>query len=246
MRGQFRSEMAKLASIRTTAGLALALAAIVVLAVALHGYGVPAANLGSSSEQLTFLMGWGVVLGNLFSGLAGALSFTAEVRHGTIRPTLMTTPRRGRVVSAKALAAVLVGLGLGLLSTAVAGGAGRVALAARGLDATVHAGQYAQFLAGGAVAGALWAVVGLGVGAVVRAQVPTVVAMSAWVLFVEGILVDNTPDLGRFAPGALGQALAGLHRDSLLAPVLGGTLLAVYAAAALAAGSVATTRRDFA
>lgn len=246
MTRQLRSEMAKLTTTRTIPGLALALATIVVLAVALHGYGVPAANLGSSSEQLTFLMGWGAVLGNLFAGLAGALSFTAEVRHGTIRPTLMATPRRGLVVLAKAIAAAMVGLGLGLMSTAVAGGAGRVALAARGLDATVDAGQYAQLFVGGAVAGTLWAVVGLGVGAVVRAQVPTVVAMTAWVLFVEGILVDNAPDLGRFAPGALGQALAGLHPDSLLAPVLGGTLLAVYAATALAAGSVATSRRDFA
>ncbi len=246
MRAQFRSEMAKLTSTRTTAGLALGLAGIVVLAVGLHGYGLPAANLGSSSEQLSFLIGWGAVLANLFAGLAGALSFTAEVRHGTIRPTLMATPRRTRVVLAKALAAGLVGLGLGLLGTTMAAGVGRLALAARGVDATLDAGQYGLFIAGGALAGALWAVVGLGVGAVVRAQIPTVVAMTAWVLFVEGIVVENIPAVGRFAPGALGQALAGLRPDTLLAPLLGATLLSVYAIAALAAGSVASTRRDFA
>ena len=238
--------MAKLTSTRTTSGLALALSAIVVTAVALHGYGLPTANLGASSDQLTFLIGWGAVLGDLFAGLAGALSYTAEIRHGTIRPTLMATPRRGVVVAAKALSAGLVGLSFGLLGTAVAAGVGRLALAARGLDPALDVSQYGLFLAGGALAGALWAVLGLGVGAVVRTQVPTVVAMTAWVLFVEGILVENAPALGRFAPGALGQALAGLHRDTLLSPAVGGILLALYAAAALTAGLVATTRRDFA
>ena len=184
MRAQLGSEIAKLTSTRSTPGLAGALAAVVALAVALHGYGLPAANLGTSSEQVTFLMGWGAVMGNLFAGLAGALSFTAEVRHGTIRPTLMATSRRGRVLASKAVAAGGVGLIFGLLATGVAAGAGRLALTARGLEATLDAGQYALFFAGGAVAGALWAVVGLGVGAVVRAQVPTVVAMTAWVLFV--------------------------------------------------------------
>lgn len=246
MRAQVRSEIAKLTSTRTTTGLAVALVGVVVLAVALHGYGMGDANLRASSDQLTFLMGWGVVIGNLFAGLAGALSFTAEVRYGTIRPTLMTTPRRGRVVAAKALASGGTGLAFGLLATAVAAGAGRLALSARGVDVAIDAGQYALFLSGGAVAGALWAVVGLGVGAVVRAQVPTVVAMTAWVLFLEGLLVENAPGLGRFAPGALGQALAGLRPDSLLAPALGGALLAVYAAASLAAGTLVTTRRDFA
>lgn len=246
MRPQLRSEVAKLTSTRTTAGLAVALVAVVVLAVALHGYGLAAANLRTSSGQLTFLMGWGTVIGNLFAGLAGALSFTSEVRHGTIRPTLMATPRRGRVVAAKALASGGIGLAFGLVATVVAAGAGSLALAARGVDAAPDAGQYALFLAGGAGAGGLWAVVGLGIGAVVRAQVPTVVALTAWVLFVEGMLLENAPGLGRFAPGALGQALAGLRPDILLAPPVGATLLALYASAALGAGLVVSTRRDFA
>jgi hypothetical protein len=64
------------------------------------------------------------------------------------------------------------------------------------------------------------------------------------VLFVEGMLVDNLPGLGRFAPGALGQSLSGLHPDTLLAPAVGAALLALYAIAAVAAGSVMTIRRD--
>jgi ABC-type transport system involved in multi-copper enzyme maturation permease subunit len=244
MRAQLSSELLKLRSTRTAAGLLGALLGLVVTAVVLHGYGVPSANLETPSGQLTFLVGWGEVLGSLFAGLLGAMSITEEIRHGTIRPTLLVTPRRGRVVASKGLAALLAGLFFGLVATSAAVVAGRITLAARGLDVTLDGGDYWLLIAGGAGAAAMWAVIGLGVGATIRSQVPTIVGILAWVLFVEGMLVDNLPGLGRFAPGALGQSLSGLHPDTLLAPAVGAALLALYAIAAVAAGSVMTIRRD--
>jgi ABC-type transport system involved in multi-copper enzyme maturation permease subunit len=244
MRAQLAAEMLKLRSTRTTAGLVASMLVLVVAAVVLHGYGLPASKLETPADQLTFLVGWGEVLGAIFAGLAGAISFTGEVRHGTIRPTLLATPRRGRVVAAKCLTGSLAGLVFGLVATSVAAATGRIALAVQGIDVALDGGDYALLIAGGAAAAALWAVIGLGVGAIVRNQVPTIVGLLAWLLFVEGVLVDNAPGLGRFAPGALGQSLSGLHPDTLLAPALGALLLAVYATGALAAGTVATVRRD--
>jgi hypothetical protein len=52
------------------------------------------------------------------------------------------------------------------------------------------------------------------------------------------------PGAGRFAPGAAAAAITGLDRDRLLAPALGALLLALYAAATGAAGTIATLRRD--
>lgn len=244
MRSQLSSELLKLRSTRTAAGLLCALFGLVVTAVVLHGYGVPSANLETPSGQLTFLVGWGEVLGSLFAGLLGAISFTEEIRHGTIRPTLLVTPRRGRVIAAKGLAVMLTGLVFGLVATSAAAVAGRITLAVRGLDVTLDGGDYWLLIAGGAAAAALWAVIGLGVGAIIRSQVPTIVGILAWVLFVEGILVDNVPGLGRFGPGALGQSLSGLHPDTLLAPAISVALLALYALAVLAVGSAMTIRRD--
>ena len=244
MRAQLSSELLKLRSTRTAAGLLGALLGLVVTAVVLHGYGVPSANLETPSGQLTFLVGWGEVLGSLFAGLLGAMSFTEEVRHGTIRPTLLVTPRRGRVIAAKGLAAMLAGLVFGLVAASVAAVTGRVTLAARGLDVTLDGGDYVLLIAGGAAAAAMWAVIGLGIGATIRSQVPAIVGILAWVLFVEGMLVDNVPSLGRFGPGALGQSLSGLHPDTLLAPSISAALLALYALGALAAGSAMTIRRD--
>ena len=60
------------------------------------------------------VFGRGEFLGALFAALLGALSITTEIRHGTIRPTFLFTPRRGRVLWAKVWASVLIGAGFGL------------------------------------------------------------------------------------------------------------------------------------
>jgi ABC-2 type transport system permease protein len=97
------------------------------------------------------------------------------------------------------------------------------------------------------VAAALWAAIGVGIGAVVRNQVPTLIGICAWLLFVEGLLVGDVAgvgNVGRFAPGAAAAAISGLDPDKLVAPVVGLVLLALYATAAALAGSLATARRD--
>jgi hypothetical protein len=53
-------------------------------------------------------------------------------------------------------------------------------------------------------------------------------------------------DVGRFAPGAAAAAIGGQDPDTLLTPAAGLALLALYAAAAALAGSLATDRRDVA
>src|SRR6266498_5937792 len=103
--------------------------ALVLFVVLLHGLGLAAGNFDSTSKQLTVLFGWGEVLGALFAALLGAMSITGEIRHGTIRPTFLVTPLRGRVVAAKVLASGLVGILFGLLAVGVALGVGSAALA---------------------------------------------------------------------------------------------------------------------
>ena len=84
----------------------------------------------------------------------------------------------------------------------------------------------------------------MGLGALLRNQVATLVALFLWLFFIENLLVDFVPGVGRFAPGAAATAITGLDRDTLLAPALGALLLALYATAIAAAGWIATVRRD--
>lgn len=247
MRAQLRAELLKQRSTRTGLGLIAAMVGLVLFVVLLHGFGLPAENAEGKSVQLTMVFGRGELLGSLFAALLGALSITTEIRYGTIRPTFLVTPLRGRVIAAKAWASTLIGGGLGLAAAAVAAATGTAALRARGIDVQLDAGDYALLIAGGAAAAALWAAIGVGVGTVVRNQVPTLVGICAWLLFVEGVLAGDLLGVGavtRFAPGALGRAVTGQDPGTLLAPAVGLVLLALYAAGAALAGSLATARRD--
>ena len=243
MTAQLRAELLKHRSTFTNLGLFLAMLGLVLLAVLLHGLTLPADRLRSASDQVEVFR-FGSLLGALFAGLVGAMSITGEIRHGTIRPTFLITPRRARVVAAKIVASGLVGIVFGLVAVGVAVGVGSAVLAARGIPVTLDGSDYILMPAGGIAAAALWAAIGLGLGALLRNQVATLVAIFLWLFFIENLLIDFVPGVGKFAPGAAAAAITGLDPETLLAPAAGALLLALYAAAAAAAGSIATLRRD--
>ena len=245
MKRQLRSEFLKQRTTRTTMGMVAAMLGLVLVAIALHGFGLPTTRVTAGADQLGVFVDVGGNLGSLFAALLGAMVMTGEVRYGTIRPTLLATPQRGRVLVAKSVVALVTGVVFGALATALAGAAGSLFLSWRGITVDVNAGDYALLVAGGAAAAALWSVIGLGVGSIVRSQVPAVVGIFIWVLFVENLLIGGFPDVGKFAPAALGRAIAGATNDTLHSPALAAGLLSLYAGAALVAGWLATTRRDF-
>jgi hypothetical protein len=247
MTAQLRSELLKQRTTRTNLFLLLWMVGLVVLVVALHVLSFSADDLSRHDNQLK-IVGLGTSLGALFGSLVGVLSITGEFRHGTIRPTLLATPRRARVIAAKVAASALAGVAVGLLAEALTAGVEAAGLAARGIHIELGAGDYAQLLAGGALAAGLFAAIGVGVGAVVRNQVPAVVGLCVWLLFIEPILLGDVPAAAKFAPGASAGAIAGAIQsqiaNTLVAPAVGILLLAAYAAVASAAGSIATTCRD--
>lgn len=247
MTAQLRSELFKLRTTRTSVYLLLWMAGLTLFVVALHVLAFPLDDISRPGNQRKVL-GLGTTVGGLFASLLGAMSITGEFRHGTIRPTFLAAPQRARVVVAKIAASALAGLVVGLSADALTAGVEAAGLAVRGIDIELAASDYAQLLAGGAVAGALFGAIGVGVGALLRNQVTTVVALCVWLLFLEPLLLGNLPEVAKFAPGAAAGAMAGAIQtqvaDNLAAPALGAVLLAAYAALASAAGSIATARRD--
>jgi ABC-type transport system involved in multi-copper enzyme maturation permease subunit len=242
-----RSELFKQRTTRTILQLPLWMVGLVALVVLLHVFSLNPGTLTSHAGQLKVL-GWGTSVGALFAALLGALSITGEIRHGTIRPTFLATPRRGRVITAKVAASALAGLAIGLLAEALTAALESAGLATRGIHIALSAGDYVQLLAGGAFAAAMWGAIGVGVGAVVRNQVGAVVGLCVWLLLIETTLIGNVPGAGRFVPGAGAGALAGAIQtqsaSKLLTPALGAMLLAGYLAAAIAGGLITTERRD--
>jgi ABC-2 type transport system permease protein len=242
---QLRAELFKLRSTRTGLGLFAAMTGLVLLAVLLHSL-LQATALAKPNAQLEILSR-GEFLGSLFAALLGALSVTTEIRHGTIRPTFLFTPRRDRAIWAKVWASLLTGAGFGLVAGGVAVGAGVAAFHARGIDLLLDRGDYTLLVAGSAAAAALWAAIGVGVGALIRHQVPAVVGICAWVLFVEGLLAGDLVGVGgvfRYLPGSAAAAISGQGPGTLLAPATGLVLLGAYAAVLALTGVVATSHRD--
>ena len=243
MTGQLRAELLKQRSTPTTLFLFLAMFGLVAFAVGLHVLALGADQLSTRSHQLEVFQ-VGTRAGMLFAGLVGAITITAEIRYGTMRSTFLVTPRRGPVIAAKLAVSGLAGVVFGLLAEGLMAGAATVAFAARGIGIELTGGDYVQLLLGGAAAAALWATIGLGVGALVRNQVGAVVGLCAWMLLVESLSEGFVPGAGRFLPGAVGLELAG-NLDELPAAVAA-LLLVLYAAATSAAGWRATLRRDIA
>jgi ABC-2 type transport system permease protein len=122
VRALLRSEWLKQRTTRTNLGLLAGMLGLVVAAVILHGL-LPAEQLSEKRTQL-MVMGRGEFIGALFAALLGAISFTGEIRHGTIRPTLLVSPRRARVIAAKVAVSILVGAAFGLLAGASAAAVG--------------------------------------------------------------------------------------------------------------------------
>jgi ABC-type transport system involved in multi-copper enzyme maturation permease subunit len=243
MTGQLRSELLKQRSTQTTLYLFLAMFGLVAIAVAMHVLALGKAQLSTNEHQLEVFQ-VGTRAGMLFAGLAGALAITGEIRFGTIRPTFLVAPRRSPVIAAKLAIGCLIGVVYGLLAEGLMAGAATVAFSLRGIPNELTGGDYARLLAGGAAAAALWAILGVGIGAVVRNQVAALVGLCAWMFLVESVSEGFVPNAAKLMPGGAGLSLAGNeHKLSLAAAAL---LLIAYAAAAAAAGWAVTLRLDVA
>lgn len=247
MSRQLRSELLKQRTTCTNAVLLGSMVGLIALVVVLHMITLPAHELSDREGQLK-VFGLGTTFGMVFGSLLGAMSVTGEIRHGLIRPTFLASPNRARVITAKVAASAIAGAAFGLVAEVIAAGVGSATLAGRGVHLAPTGADFVQLLAGGAAAAALWAVIGVGVGAVVRNQVGAVVGLVVWQLFVEMTLIGSLPSAGKFAPGASAGAIAGaiLEQTStyLLVPVLGALLIVGYAAATTAVGLITAARRD--
>jgi ABC-type transport system involved in multi-copper enzyme maturation permease subunit len=198
MSGQLRSELLKQRTTRANAVLLGSMVGLIALVVVLHMVTLPRHDLSDREGQLKVL-GLGTTFGMLFASLLGAISITGEIRHGLIRPTFLANPNRAGVLAAKVAASAIAGAAFGLLAEGLAAGVGTAALAGRGIHVALTTADFAQLVGGGAAAAALWAVIGVGVGAIIRNQVGAVVGLVVWQLFVEMTLIGSLPSAGKWA-----------------------------------------------
>jgi ABC-2 type transport system permease protein len=245
-----RMEWHKLRSVRSTwyimAVFAASMVGLAVLVLSHENYAqLPAA--GRASFDPTHDCFIGLVLGQLLFGTLGVLVITTEFSSGMIRATFAAAPRRPLVLAAKAAVLGAVTLVAGEITAFAAFLAGQAVLQAPAPHATLgQPGVLRAVLVAGAYP-ALIALIGLGIGAVVRHTAGAICAVVG-VLFVLPLLFI-TPSLQNagqnFLPHPMVNALTAVTPLPGTLPYgLIFALLCAYAMVALAAGAWALTRRD--
>ena len=240
MRRQIRSELIKMTSTRTIYGLligALAVVALTTWSTIANGGGSNARG-HLYTQQMFFLSS--INLG-LFAVIIGIRAITDEFRHGTVVPSVLTGGNRGRFLMAKAgvaasAAAVVTTLAQGMMAELAT-----ILTSSRGGSLEISSTDLGA-MAGLTVSSAMWAVIGVGVGALIRHQVAAIVGALIWVLVVENLGAGLLGDAGLYLPGVAAHGLTGL--PGYLTVSVAAAVLTAYAAAALAAGHLSTVRRD--
>ena len=241
MLDQLLSELRKMRSTRTNLGLLAGMIALILLTVLVNGLAAGIDLHTHDNQHALLSVG---TSGALFAALIGVMAITSEFRHGTIRPTFVITPHRGRVIAAKVIASLLMGITFGAIAIALSFGIGYAILAGKGIDFALDTNHVLLLVLGSLGMAALWAALGVGIGAVVKNQVLAVVGLILWVMLVDTLLRGLVPSVGRFTPTAVSGSLTAGVEDYLLTPLAGGLLLLAYTAAFVAAGAVVVARRD--
>jgi hypothetical protein len=235
-----------------------------------------------SSEWFTNVFS---VLANarLLALVLGVLIITGEYRHKTVTPTFLAEPRRGRVVTAKLETAFGGGIVLGAVTMLTGLIFGWVLVAVKvhscvtsggvkqGMSQAMCRAQNGVYyvatthnlwhdwsrIAPGLVLGTgLFAIYGIGLGALLKNQIVAIVTGLIFTLVVESIIQAIWPTIGEYLPGQSATALENAARTNLgsgpfgggtthLLPWWGGaTMLLVYGIALATVGTLTTLRSD--
>jgi ABC-2 type transport system permease protein len=241
------AELFKLRTTRTSWGViggSIALVVIISLIAALAGDFSGEDPTNPPGPDLLQIAG----LVQIFALVLGILIVATEFRHGTITPSLLAVPDRVRLVLAKLAAALGAGALLGLVAALLGTAIVFPLLSARDVDAGGSTSDVVELIVGNMVASALYAAIGVGLGALLRNQVGAIIGALGWIFLVEPLLtiIPGFDDvITRWFPTGAANAAAGTAtNDEALDQVPAALLLALYTVLFIAAGIVMMRRRD--
>jgi len=244
-----RAEWTKLFTTRVWLGLLLGSCLLVGgFAALLTGFagnadsGIPPVG-DPEFEQLALAQATGA---NVLFLILGIIGMTQEYRHRTATPTFLATPRRWRVVVAKLLAYALVAVPLALVVLAVNVLVVWLYAGARGAAPSLTADNL-EVLATSGLALVIYAMIGVGIGALVRNQVGAIVGGLVYLFVVEPVIrsIPATSGAYKWMPGGALEAMtATFEGPDLLGAWQGALLLISYGLVAALLGTMLAVRRD--
>jgi hypothetical protein len=187
----------------------------------------------------------GVLFTTVIFGSFAVRTIAGEHTTGMIRTTFAALPNRRRVVFAKAAIAAGLALPTALAANLAAFLLGQRILASTGAETTLGSPGVARAITFGALAVSATAVLGVGLGAIIRRTAVATTLLSVGIIGSQLLSVVVPTGARPYLPGtALQAAVTGTRTADLLAPVPAMLTLGAYALAALAVAVVLVERRD--
>ena len=244
MRRLVRAELRKL----TTTKMPLVFVAVLATIAAINALAVIAgtdmdgskAFIATEDDQRSLM----AFAANAFmgAGLFGAVAVAREYGHHTVVPTFLASPRRHRAVIAQLVAVALGGLVLSVIGAGMTVTAVALSLPTTEYGFLVSVDHVARIVAAAGFAGAAGAVLGAGIGSVVR-NVGGAVAAAVLVLIVAPpLVIQLASGTGSWMPNALANTLSGATADVALGASIAG--LAAWGIVPALIGLLAVQRRD--
>ncbi|HVU93155.1 MAG TPA: ABC transporter permease [Jatrophihabitans sp.] len=183
----------------------------------------------------------------------GVLGVTTEFRYQTITPTVLQTPSRWALVTAKMITYALTGVAFAVVCLAVQLAIAVPWLSADGVDYSLGSDGIPHALIGVFVVLALFGIVGLGIGALIRNQIVAVSIGVIFLLVLENIFlaIPGVKHVYPYLPGGAARAIADVTaRDDTvngvrLLPVGGGVImLLLWAFVPAIVGAAFSMNRD--
>lgn len=237
-----RAELAKLSTTRLFLWLGL-------LIVALSGFVTTITVLADDESSLATLsqqrsLAQFAAVGAIIALIVGIVMSSGEYAHGTIAHTFLVSPARPRVAAAKLIAGAIVGVLVAGFAELVTWTIAAAWISGKSLPFLLDSRRILETYLGILGAGALAAVLGVGLGALLRRQTAAIVLALIWLLVGEPVL--SIAGIQEFAPGhaIAAVAVAGERSDELLGLWPGLLVASVYLVGFAAAGAVAMNRSD--
>jgi ABC-2 type transport system permease protein len=239
------AELFKLRTTRTSWAVTLG-SVVLVLIISLIAALTAEFNEADTDPGQDLLQIGGLV--QIFALVLGILVVATEFRHGTITPSLLAVPDRSRLVVAKLIAALIAGALLGLVAQGLCAAIVLPLLSSRDIASELDSGEVFELIAGNTAACALYAAIGIGLGAVIRNQVGAIIGALGWIFLIEPLLtlIPGFEDfIARWFPTGAANALAGTATNSdALDQLPAGLLMLAYTALFIVAGLAVLRGRD--
>jgi ABC-2 type transport system permease protein len=189
----------------------------------------------------------GLAIGSLAIGVLGVLVVTGEYGTGTIRASLAAMPRRGVLLTAKVAVVGLSTLVVGEILSFMSFFEGQAVLSAGAPTATLGQPGVLRAVALSGCFLALFALLGLGIGTVIRHTAGAIAVFAGITLLTPILLTSISHLVARFAPELIFAnsvaATVDQHNDAL-SVTIGVVCMLAYCATALGLGALVLHRRD--